>query len=43
MVSVKVGGSRGKIQKEIAARNAKMRLQHELRYTREIFKKFDSV
>jgi len=38
----KIGGARGKLLAEIEARNQKLRKAHELQYTKEIFKKFDS-
>ena len=43
MVVVKVGGNRGQVLAQIEARNEKLRKKQELQYTKEIYKKFDSV
>lgn len=43
MVVVKVGGQRGQVLAQIEERNQKLRRKQELQYTKEIYKKFDSV
>ena len=43
MVVVKVGGQRGRVLAQIEERNQKQRKKQEMQYTKEIYKKFDSV